>query len=401
MPGTDEVDHSMTNQAGRHPTAWRFADLFDVDHIQRLQDAFADLHRVSAVITDPGGAPITRVSRRADLRRLAGEGGSRPPAAGAAVLDRDWSGAAPITVERTPLAEWRINPTPGMTPGDFARVCGFLEQAAELVSHQARMQVELNEARQARRLAEEHGRQLRRQLRQSMGMVTVGRLAGGVAHDFGNLLTAITAYAEDLVEAEDDPGDPGTPAARILAAAERAAGLVHRLLDVARQETARGGEVDVVDIIGEIVALLEKTVPASVRITRTVDGTVRPIDGDAACLHAALLNLGINAGPARRRAGGELIYTVREVGTDRGSCVEVRVRDTGEGMDEETRRRIFDPFFTTRADAGSGLGLTHARHCIEEHGGTITVRSRPGEGTVFTVLLPVSRGARQERRAAG
>ena len=389
----------MENQAGR-PTAWRFADLFDIEHIQRLQDAFAEAHHVSAVITDPGGTAITRISHRSSPPRPTGGEIATITLDGAATVDHDWSGAAPIIVESAPLAEWRIHPTPGMAPERFERVCGFLEQAAELVSQQARMQVQLDQALEARQRAEEDCRRLENQLRQSTGMLAVGRLAGGVAHDFGNLLTAITGYAEQLTDQLDDPEDPEAPAVRILSAADRASDLVQRLLEVARQGVAREREVDLVALVSEVVLLLEKAVPASVRITQTVDGEIGAVEGDASCLHAALMNLGINAGHAMARTGGELIFTQREVRCQKGQCVEVRVRDTGEGMDPETCERIFDPFFTTRHGSGSGLGLTQARQCIEEHGGSITVESQPGQGTVFTIRLPLIDSDRRYRQAA-
>ena len=392
----------METQAS-HPTAWRFTDLLDIEHIQRLQDAFAEAHHVATVITDPHGAPLTRISEQ---RLLSGRTGSELELSlphGVAIVDSDrdvWTGVAAIGLDGVHLAEWRVSRAPDMEPERFDRVCGFLEQAAELVSHQARMQAQLNEALADRRRAEAERERLDHHLRLASGMVAVGRLAGGIAHDFGNLLTAITAYAEQLTDRLADPESPDEPAVRILAAADRAIGLVHRLLEVARQSPGRAERVDVVDLIAETASLLSHTLPASIRVTHSVSGDVRPIEGDGSCLHAAFLNLGINGGHAMGGGGGELVFTVRERHLDAGPHVEVRVRDTGQGMDPETRRRIFDPFFTTRADAGTGLGLTQARSCVESHGGRIEVESEPGRGSVFTVLLPVSRAARQVRREA-
>lgn len=386
-----------------HPTAWRFTDLLDIEHIQRLQDAFAEAHHVATVITDPHGAPLTRISEKGLLGGRARGGSDLTAPHGVAIVDSDagvWTGAAAIGLEGVHLAEWRVSRAPDMEPERFDRVCGFLEQAAELVSHQARMQARLNEAEAALRRAEAERERLDQHLRLASGMVAVGRLAGGIAHDFGNLLTAITAYAEQLTDRLADPESPDEPAVRILAATERATDLVHRLLEVARQSPGRIGRVDLVDLIAETASLLSHTLPASIRVTHSASGDVRPVEGDGSCLHAAFLNLGINGGHAMTTRGGELVFTVRERQLEIGPHVEVRVRDTGQGMDDETRRRIFEPFFTTRADAGTGLGLTQARSCVESHGGRIEVESEPGRGTVFTVLLPVSKAARRVRREA-
>ncbi len=393
----------MQNQASR-PLAWRFADLLDINDIQQLQDAFAEAHQVAAVIIDLDGAPITRISQSRLLAKQAHGDTVVLPPHGAAAVDhgeRAWTGAATIGVDGVKLAQWRVSRAPNMAPESFDRICGFLEQAAELVSHQARMQADLNEERAARVIAEADRDRLEQHIRLAGGMEAVGRLAGGVAHDFGNLLTAIIAYAEQLTLRLDDPEDPREPAVRILAAADRAADLVRRLLEVSRHRQGQIGAVDLPALVSETATLLEHTLPANVRVTHQVLGDVRSIEGDGSCLHAALLNLGINGGHAMTR-GGDLVFTIRERDFDDGPHVEVKVRDTGEGMDNETRRRIFDPFFTTRAEGhGTGLGLTQARSCIEGHGGVIEVDSEVGRGTVFTITLPVSRSDQRSRRAAG
>jgi two-component system cell cycle sensor histidine kinase/response regulator CckA len=236
-------------------------------------------------------------------------------------------------------------------------------------------------------------------------MDAVGRLAGGIAHDFGNLLTAIAAHAEQLVEELPEPRDPHAPAVQIAAATDRAIELVHRLMDVARDRPVTSEPVDLGHLLGDVAGLLTRSLSYNVRVEARVQPDVPTIIGDAGNLHAALLNLGINAGHAMPD-GGRILITARRrrlytaaAGVRRGRYVEIQVRDDGEGMDPEIRRRIFEPFFTTRRHHGTGLGLTRVYHCVKSHGGAIDVESERGRGTVFTILLPerVAPAARQQR----
>ena len=215
----------MQNQAPRRSStpsspSWRFADLFDIDDIQRLQDAFARSHQVLAVMTDPDGVPITRPSPG-----LAGDGTAPQPAVAAAVLDADdrcWTDVADIGVGNVHLARWQVSREPGMERERFEQVCTFLAQAADLVSRQAVANSQLRAMLEAKERAEAERDRLEQHLHLTAGMEAVGRLAGGIAHDFGNLLTAITAYAEQLVRQLPDPENPDEPATRILAVSDRA-----------------------------------------------------------------------------------------------------------------------------------------------------------------------------------
>ena len=375
----------MQNLPPRRPStsSWRFADLFDLDDIQRLQDAFASSHQVLAVMTDPDGVPITRPSRgRAD------DGTTPLPTGAAAVLeadDRCWTDVADIGVGSVHLARWQVSRGPGMARERFEQVCTFLAQAADLVSRQAVANSQLRAMLEAKERAEAERDRLEQHLHLTAGMEAVGRLSGGIAHDFGNLLTAITAYAEQLVQQLPDPADPDEPAVQILAASDRAFELVRRLLDVARHRQGTLAPVDLAAVVGETSGLLQRTLPSMIQVSHVVHGDIPTIMGDGACLHSALLNLGINAGHAMLR-GGRLTFTLRRL----GQSLEIRVEDTGQGMDAETQRRIFEPFFTTRETAGgTGLGLTLVYGCVKSHGGTIDVQSEPGVGSVFTILLPV------------
>jgi len=375
-------------------SSWRFADLFDIDDIQRLQDAFALSHQVLAVMTDPDGVPITRPSfGRAD------DGTVPQPPSAAAVLDTNdgcWTDVADIGVGSVHLARWQVSREPGMARERFEQVCTFLAQAADLVSRQAVANSQLRSLLEAKERAEAERDQLEQRLYLTAGMEAVGRLAGGIAHDFGNLLTVITAYAEQLVQELPDPTDPDAPAVQILTASDRAIELVQRLLDVARHRQGARAPVDLAAVIGETSGLLQRTLPSSIQVSHSVHGDIPTIMGDGACLHSALLNLGINAGHAMPR-GGRLTFTLRRrelaaavAGLPPGRYLEICVVDTGQGMDVETQRQIFEPFFTSRETAGgTGLGLTRVYGCVTSHGGTIDVHSELGVGTVFTILLPV------------
>jgi len=369
-------------------TVWRFSDLFDVGDIQQLQDAFSAAHRVPTVIVDPAGRPITRPSRALPEHDQAIP---RPPA------------GARIDAGGVHLASWLAGRPSDMSAARFEEICGFLRAIAAGISQQAAATVELHRTRAARECAEAERDRLAAHLRLSAGVEAVGRLAGGIAHDFGNFLTAIQGYAELLVAAQPDPDDQRTPAARILTVSDRAADLVRRLLAFSRLRPGAHRPLDLAQLVDETAALLERTLPASVRVVREITA-VAPVLGDAACLESALLNLGVNAGHAMPN-GGVLTFEVRNgaaAGGGLGSSVEIRVRDTGIGMDAETRRRIFEPFFTTRLGGdGTGLGLTRVHSCVTSHGGTIEVASEPGQGAVFTIRLPAVSADLRERQAAG
>ena len=384
----------MKNQTPNGPGtplahSWRFADLYDLDDIQRLQDAFARSHQVLAILTDPDGVPITRPSSgRAE------DDAPPSPVIAAAVLDADdccWTEVADIGVGNVHLARWQVRCEPGMARERFEQVCAFLAQAADLVSRQAVANSQLRAMLEAKERAEAERDQLEQHLQVSAGMEAVGRLAGGIAHDFGNLITAIAAYAEQIVQKLPDPQNPDEPAVQILAASDRAIELVHRLVDVARHRQHTHAPVDLAAVIGETSGLLRRTLPATIHVSHAVSGDIPSIIGDGAGLHSALLNLGINAGHAMPR-GGRLTFSLRRrelaeavAGLPPGQYLEIRVVDTGEGMDVETQRRIFEAFFSTR---GTGLGLTRVYGCVKDHGGAIDVHSEPGRGSVFTILLP-------------
>lgn len=244
---------------------------------------------------------------------------------------------------------------------------------------------------------------LRDRLRQAEKMEAVGQLAGGVAHDFNNMLGAILGYADIVREsnlAEDRKPVDGQLNKRmetIISAAGKASSLVSQLLAFSRQGKYRNEPIAVGQMLTEVVALLQRTVNRSIRIDLEIDDTCPAVVGDPQQLQSALLNLAVNARDAMPE-GGALKFTAcrlrlnrdnAHVGLARGEYVKIEVSDTGCGIDTRTIEKIFDPYFTTKeAGKGTGLGLASVYGTVKNHSGSIEVTSTPGEGSTFTVLLP-------------
>jgi PAS domain S-box-containing protein len=228
-------------------------------------------------------------------------------------------------------------------------------------------------------------KQLEQQVRHSQKMEAIGRLAGGVAHDFNNLLTAIRGYSELLV-AELPPETPTRAAAEhVHRSALRASSLTEQLLVFTRRRPHQPRVVALNDVVLSMGALLRRIIGEDITLELQLGNDLGRVRVDPAQLEQVLLNLAINSRDAMA-AGGRL--TVETANTDDGR-VRLSVRDSGVGMTAETRSHIFEPFFTTKEiGKGTGLGLSIVFGVIEQNGGTITVESEPGRGTVFHICLP-------------
>jgi len=218
----------------------------------------------------------------------------------------------------------------------------------------------------------------------------VGELAAGISHNLNNILTVILGPAQILQRKTDDPVVL-REAENIITSVERARDLVHRLhLSVHGEEEDRLQSVPVNEVVQEAVQINRfrwKDEPKSHGIPIEVVtelGDVPPIRGTASRLHEILTNLLFNAVDAMSEGG---TITIATQTVEEG--VQLTFRDTGIGMDEETRRRVFEPFFTTKQDVGSGLGLSTTYGTVSRWGGHIEVESQPGEGTTFTFFFPV------------
>lgn len=243
-------------------------------------------------------------------------------------------------------------------------------------------------------------RTLEKQLRHAQKMEAIGTLAGGVAHDFNNILTAILGYA-NLLGVTMNNADPVRPyAMQIISAAEKAATLTKSLLAFSRKQVISPTEQDLNDIVQNLHSLLQRIIGEDIVLTMNLLKAPLMVFADSSQIEQVLMNLAANARDAMPRGGAITIATSVEscIPDDRCAidesssrrCAIVSVNDTGEGMDEKTRLRIFEPFFTTKeVGRGTGLGLSMAYGIIKQHGGDITVASEQGTGTTFRISLPL------------
>lgn len=240
-----------------------------------------------------------------------------------------------------------------------------------------------------RRRAEQQRLALEERLREVDKLQAIGQLAGGVAHDFNNQLSAIMGFAELIGLSQGASTEARAHAGSILQAARRSADLTSKLLAFARRTQQRAVAVDVHAVVGEVVAMLDRTVEKHIRIETRLHAPRSVVLGDPTQLASALLNLGLNARDAMPDGGSLVFATEVSEGAD-GSCLELRVSDTGIGMDAETVSHAFEPFFTRKElGKGTGLGLAAVYGTVHSHGGTIDIESSPGSGSTFRVRLPL------------
>ncbi len=248
---------------------------------------------------------------------------------------------------------------------------------------------DIGQQRQAEELAE--------QLRHSQKLDAIGRLAGGVAHDFNNMLTAIRGYSELLLDGLDESDPLRRSAEQINRAAEQAATLPRQLLAFSRRETWQAQPVDVNEILVEASDMLGRLVGEGIELVVTPRAESAVVESDSGYLEQVLLNLAINAGEAMPDGGAVRISTRNALITGKphmggvdargGRYVVLAVSDEGDGMDAETKARAFEPFFTTKAN-GSGLGLATVYGIISQSGGFVHIYSQPSQGSIVEVWLP-------------
>lgn len=254
-----------------------------------------------------------------------------------------------------------------------------------------------------RKRAEEERRRLERQVQQAQKLESLGLLAGGIAHDFNNLLVSILGNA-DLVLGALGPGAAGhQELGEILAAGERAAALCKELMAYSGGGPLEMHPVDLAELVLDMAHLLDVSVPERVRLERELQAGLPAVEADAGQLRQVVMNLVANAAEAIGDGEGEIALRVGTQALAReelrptllgdevqpGPYVWLEVADSGCGMDAETLSRIFDPFYSSKA-TGRGLGLAATIGIVRGHRGTLSVRSRPGRGATFRILLPAS-----------
>jgi two-component system, cell cycle sensor histidine kinase and response regulator CckA len=243
-------------------------------------------------------------------------------------------------------------------------------------------------------------RQLQAQLLQAQKMEAIGRLAGGVAHDFNNLLTVMTGYSEQLIDRLEARDPLRRKAEAIRSAAQRAAALTQQLLAFSRRQMQQPRIVNLNEAVGRMNRLLGRLIGEDIELVTELAPGPTCVRADPLHLEQVLMNLAVNARDAMPR-GGVLTLETSEVTFDGGHPAEhpqmppgdyamLTVRDTGCGMDAETRKRLFEPFFTTKEQGkGTGLGLSTVYGIVKQNGGYIWVESEPGSGSTFRIYLPL------------
>ncbi len=246
-------------------------------------------------------------------------------------------------------------------------------------------------------------KELENQLLQSQKMQAIGQLAGGVAHDFNNLLTAIRLNTDELL-GRHPIGDPSYPELqKINQTVSRATGLVRKLLAFSRKQTLRTQVLDVTETLSDLSVLLKQVLVENIKLEVIHGRELDPIQADINQLETVLMNLCVNARDAMLETGGgtitlssskvddEELEEQKIPKRDEGGYVRFDVKDTGTGMDEETRAKIFEPFFTTKEQGkGTGLGLATVYGIVQQSGGHLRVKSEVGKGSVFSVYIPTA-----------
>lgn len=245
-----------------------------------------------------------------------------------------------------------------------------------------------------------HQRTLEKQFTQSQKMQAIGQLAGGVAHDFNNVLTAIIGFS-DLLLANHRPTDPSfQDIMNIKQNANRAAGLVRQLLAFSRRQTLRPKKIMLNDLLNDLSILLDRLLGEKVRLSLEFQPDLWSVMADVNQLEQVVVNLAVNARDAMPEGGtltirtsnllaAELVHYEQAPLLVPGDYVCIEVQDTGIGMSAAIMDKIFEPFFSTKeVGKGTGLGLSTVYGIIKQTGGVITPTSVPGQGTTFSIFLP-------------
>jgi signal transduction histidine kinase/ActR/RegA family two-component response regulator len=282
---------------------------------------------------------------------------------------------------------------------------GFAIYAARLLRHVTRQTRALERTLAEREQAHQALEERESELRQAQKMEAVGRLAGGVAHDFNNILQSITGYS-DLASNEVGPDQPDLRdyIDQVKAAATLATALTGKLLAFSHQQVVQPRVLDMSEVVEDLAAMLRPLLGERVELVLDLDLSGTAVEADPGQLEQIVMNLVINARDAMP-AGGRVTITVGPLdltgGTGSppvppGRYIKLSVSDTGTGMDEETMSRAFDPFFTTKGlGEGTGLGLATVHGIVTQSGGDMRITSAMGEGTTFNIWLPAAEAAHQ------
>ncbi len=276
-----------------------------------------------------------------------------------------------------------------------------LQQAHDTLEQQVQERtsaLERSNAQLTQEIAERQ--QLEAQIVQAQKMQAMGTLAGGIAHEFNNILTAILGFTE-LATYDVSPATPTYHHLQaVLTAGNRAKELVQQILTFSHQSNPERRAVSLAMLVQESLSLIRASLPTTIAIESHIAPDAGTVLADPTQLHQILMNLCVNADYAMRQTGGILEVAVARIEVDAafaatdallqpGSHVRLTVRDTGSGMSPKVMARIFEPFFTTKGiGEGTGMGLAIVHGIVTSYGGAMTVESRPGEGSTFAIYLP-------------
>jgi PAS domain S-box-containing protein len=427
-----------------------FEELFDLAQIQKLQDQFAQAAGIASIITRPDGVPITRGSNFCRLcneiiRRtskglkhcyqsdaILGRHHPEGPIIQTCLSSGLWDAGASITVGGKHIANWLIGQVrnesqdeermrayareigadeavfmeavrevPSMGKEQFEKIAQSLFTLAGQLSNMAFQNIQQARFISQAKEAEKEKQRLQDQLVQAQKLESVGRLAGGVAHDFNNMLQVILGYIELCLDAPKSGEKLKENLLQIQKAAMRSTDLVQQLLAFARKQIISPKVLDLNDVITNSIAMWRRLIQENIDLAWIPGHDLRHVRIDPSQVNQVLTNLVINARDAMGGGTGSItIETHNRVldedfckenpGMRPGEVVTLTVEDTGCGMDLETLQHLYEPFFTTKGLAGgTGLGLSTVYGIVEQNHGLITVSSAPGKGTRFQIHLPV------------
>ena len=302
--------------------------------------------------------------------------------------------AAPLIVEDQVIGVFSVR-SDDLTAEDIPAITAFSHQVAAAWRKATLMQ-ELE-----RSLVEL--KQTQSQLIQAQKMEAIGTLAGGVAHDFNNILTTITLYTQLTLRKRHLPPDLAPALETVLDESRRAAQLVRQILDFSRRSLTELQPIDLTSFIERITDLLQRTLPANIRLLLEIEAGEHVVNADSAQIQQVVVNLAVNARDAMPE-GGELRIGLSRVevgeeppvtemppaGMPGGEWVCLAISDTGTGMSPEVQSHLYEPFFTTKpVGQGTGLGLPQVYGIVKQHEGYIGVETEAGQGTTFRIYFPI------------
>ncbi len=402
------------NFSTKHPDAWNTAKLSDSE--QLVQDNFVwsfqrftpweNLHadnRSASFSTTENGGPIPRDHYYLVSHRMLID----------APTETRLVAGALFFLLLTGYGLWKLLAYKSSTENKEAELQRINHELESRVAQRTAdlEQSNLNLQRQVEETAqlEAETAQLEKMFIQAQKMEAMGTLAGGIAHDFNNLLTVILGYAELATLFVDNPEKTKEALQTSLKAGEQARQLVQQILTFSRTQSQETEPLHIVPIVKEALKLVRSSLPSTIDIHQHIDDNASSIVANASHIHQLIMNLCTNASHAMEDHGGELTVLVEQLSSDVAlqklngpDGIALIVRDTGTGMDEETRQRLFEPYFTTKdSDKGTGLGLAVVHGIIHQWNAVIEVDSELGKGTEFRIYVPAIKTESKEVAESG